>query len=86
MPKKPGLSRDDHSTLGEELAAIRDRLGAIAVQLSQAYPNTVANLAVRAQGEVDRLRSELDSLVFQEYPKLSTKGNVSVYYPERNRE
>lgn len=81
--KKPGLSRDEHTALGEELAAIYDRLGKITVKLSHAYPNTIAALAGRAQDDVDRLRSKLDDMVFNEYPGLSTKGNASIYYPKR---
>lgn len=84
--KKPGLTRDEHTTLGEELAAIRDRLGSIAVQLSPAYPNRIAGLALKARATVDKLRSELDSRVFEEYPGLSTKGNIGVYYPDRKRD
>ena len=83
---KPGMTRDEHTALGEELAAMRDRLVTISVHLSHAYPNRIAELAGRAQTDIDRLRSELDSIVFREYPQLSTKGNASVYYPQRKPE
>lgn len=86
MAKKLGLSRDEHSALGEELAAMRDRLVKITVQLSHSYPQVIADLAARAQADIDSLRSKLDDRVFQEFPGLGTKGNISVYYPERNRE
>jgi hypothetical protein len=85
MPKKPGLSRDEHTELGAELAQIRDRLVKITVQLSRAYPQAVSDLASRAQEDVDKLRSKLDDLLFSEYPGLSTKGNAGVYYPERGQ-
>jgi hypothetical protein len=80
------MSRDQHTELGEELARMRDRLGTITVQLSHAYPQTVADLAGRAQTAVDRLRSKLDDVVFSEYPDLSTKGNISIYFPKRDRD
>lgn len=80
MKKKPGLSRDQHTELGAELAGMRDRLGKIAVQVGHAYPNALGDLALRAQGDVDRLRSKLDAIVFDEYPGLSTKGNIGVYF------
>jgi hypothetical protein len=85
MPKKPGLTLDEHTELGAELAAMRERLGKITVQLSHAYPNPVAGLAVRAQADLDRLRSKLDEMVFREHPGLSTKSNSKVYYPGRSR-
>lgn len=86
MPKKPGLSRDEHTELGEELAAIRDRLGKVLAQLGNAYPRAVSELAFDAQAAVDALRSELDSIVFKEYPNIKHPGNASVYYPARDRE
>jgi hypothetical protein len=82
---KPGMSRDEHTALGEELAAMRDRLVKISVKLSRAYPQTVAKLADRATTDLDRLRSKLDDIVFREYPTLSTKGNAGVYYPQRKQ-
>jgi hypothetical protein len=82
---KPALSRDEHTKLGEELAVMRDRLVTISVQLSEAYPNKIADLAVRAQTDIDRLRLKLDDIVFREYPGLSTKGNAGVYYPQRKQ-
>lgn len=80
MPKKPGLTQDEHSELGDELAAMRDRLGKISVQLSHAYPQRLADVVKRAQSQIDELRSLLDDKVFEEYPTLSTKGNASVYF------
>ena len=85
MSKKPGLSRDEHAELGAELAEMRDRLGKIAVQLGQAYPLPVSELAITAQAAVDALRCDLDSIVFNEYPGLKHTGNASVYYPARDR-
>lgn len=78
--RKPGLLRDQHTELGVELRAMRDRLSAIAVQLDHAYPGAIAEMALRAQSDVDRLRSKLDDIVCREYSGLSAKGNISVYY------
>jgi hypothetical protein len=85
MPKKPGLSRDEHTALGEDLATMRDQLGKIAVQLGHAYPQAVSELAIAAQAAVDALRCELDSIVFREYPDFKHPGNARVYYPARDR-
>jgi hypothetical protein len=83
MPKKPGFSRDEHTELGAELAQMRDRLGNIAVQLDRAYPHAVSDLALSAQTAIDALRSQLDSIVFSEYPAVKHPGNAIVYYPDR---
>lgn len=79
--RKPGLSRDEHTELGAELHAMHGRLGEIAVLLSQRYTLKLADQASRAQTAVDQLRSDLDSILFDEYPGLSSRGNASVYYP-----
>jgi hypothetical protein len=65
---------------------MRERLGAIGVELSSAFPQPVAEIALRAQTAVDRLRSKLDDIVLHEYPDHTTKGNASVYYPRGDRD
>ena len=82
---KKRLTRAQHAKLGIELAKMRDRLVAMSVELSHAYPQPIADAAVRAQTAVDRLRSKLDDIVFREYPDGTTKDNAGVYYPRGGR-
>jgi hypothetical protein len=79
--RKPGLSRDEHVALGEELSAMRDRMGEIAALLSSAYPVATARAAASIQQRFDKLRSELDAIVFSEYPRFDSLRNARVYYP-----
>jgi len=65
---------------------MRDRMGAVAVQLSRAYAQPIAESALRAQTTIDRLRSKLGDIVFREHPEASTKENASAYYPRGGRE
>jgi len=52
--RQPGLTRSQHTKLGNELANMRDRLGAIGVEISRAYPNPVAETVLRAQMAPDK--------------------------------
>ena len=72
--KKPGLTKEEHKKLGEELFLMRQRLGAILIQLSKAYPNATY-FADQAYKAVDHLRCEFDSLVLAEYPADESAGN-----------
>jgi len=82
MPRKPGLSRDQHTALAEELAVMRDRLVKIVVMLGAAYPQPVTAKARRAQEEIDDLRTALERRMFEEYPDLKTTGETTPYYPK----
>jgi hypothetical protein len=65
--KKPGLTKEEHKKLGEELLIMRQRLSAILIQLSKAYPKATY-LADQAYKAVDHLRCEFDNLVLVEHP------------------
>ena len=82
---KTKLTRAEHVRLGKELVGMRDRLGSIAVELSRAYTQPLADSALRAQTAIDRLRSKLDGILFREHPDRSTKDNIGVYYPRGRR-
>jgi hypothetical protein len=64
--RKPGLSRDAHTELGAELAAMSDRLCAIAARVDNAYSPSPGNLATQARARIDRMRAWLDEIVFDE--------------------
>ena len=60
---------------------MRDRLVSIDAELSNTYSQSVARLAARTWRAVDKLRSRLDDIVFEEYPDHGTKANTHIYYP-----
>lgn len=82
MPRKTGLTRDQHTALAEELDVMRNRLVEIVVMLSPAYPQPVTAKARRAQEEIDGLRIALDSRMFEEYPDLKATGEATPYFPK----
>jgi hypothetical protein len=65
--KKPGLTKEEHKRLGEELFVMRQRLSAMLMQLSKANPKATY-FADQAYKAVDHLRCEFDSLVLAEHP------------------
>lgn len=69
-PKKPGYTLEQHEKLGIELQNMRDRLGEITSELSQAYPFKLSDIAKKAKLEIDMLRGKLESIVCQENPAI----------------
>lgn len=80
MPRKPGLTMDQHRALGAKLHALYQELNRTAVQLSHAYPLAAPVLrdVDRAIDAVSALRSHLEDAMFSEgHPEATTR----VYYP-----
>lgn len=73
---KSRLTFEEHKQLGAELKQMRDRLGRMACK-------TKSDRFLRAQRELDRLRSALDSQVFVQHAERSTPELCNVYYGER---
>ena len=71
--KKPGLTKEEHEKLVEELFGMRQRLSAILIQLSKASPEATY-FADQAYKAVDHLRCEFDNLVFAEYSADESAG------------
>jgi hypothetical protein len=78
MPKKPGLTLEQHEKLGLELQTMRDRLVNISVELSKAYPHKISDISSKASETIDVLRNALDDKVCQENPNF--KDATKVYY------
>lgn len=79
---KTGLPLERHQELGPELAAIRDRLLHLSVEIGNSYPkhSRIFRLTERITDVLDSLRSDLEEAMFREnhdHPSLSTQ----VYYP-----
>ncbi|MGW2401731.1 hypothetical protein ACWCYY_34780 [Kitasatospora sp. NPDC001664] len=83
MPKKPGLTHDEHLRLGQVLAGIRDQLQHERVTLLGAYPKSgpVSLPAQRLQAAikaVDEARYALENTNFTENPE---QASTSDYFP-----
>ena len=80
--KKPGLTQEEHKKLGKELFIMRQRLGAILIQLSKAYPEATY-FADQAYKAVDHLRFKFNNLVLAEYP--TDESAKKKYYFHHNK-
>lgn len=72
MPKKPGISLEQHETLGLELQIMRDKLTFLVSDLGKAYPREISDIARKAASQIDTLRGELESLVAKENARMDT--------------
>ena len=84
MAKKlTGLDWDKHTTLGLELFEIRNRLGDLIIELSEAYgvSSKVAKNSEKAQAALDDLRSALDDVVGNDCPGKTDQELNGRYYP-----
>jgi len=64
--KKPSLTREEYEKLGEELYFMRQRLSALLIQLSKAYPKATY-YADQAYKAIDHLCCEFDNFVLAEH-------------------
>lgn len=78
MAKKPGFTIEHHEDLGLELQTMRDRLSKISVELKEAYPSKIHDLAQKAVNTIDTLRSVLDDKVCEE--NKSSKNLPETYF------
>lgn len=80
---KPRLTADEHTHLGHRLAAMRDELTTLYVQLANAYPQTGLEAASarkleKARQAIDDARGDLENALYREHPEQAA---TSVYYP-----
>ena len=81
MPKKPRYTPEQHDKLGAELHDMRDRLSSICVELAKHYPLKVFEAPVNsAINSIDKLRSNMDSQVFDEMKHLKDTNKKAAYY------
>jgi|LGOV01.1.fsa_nt_gb hypothetical protein len=78
MPKKSGITIEEHRQLGQELFQIRESLVKLSADLSKAYPLKLASLATDAWQAVDALRSKLEDQVCRENP--ADDAAIDMYY------
>ncbi|HBF84961.1 MAG TPA: hypothetical protein DD420_35045 [Streptomyces sp.] len=85
MTSKPKLTADEHADLGKRLAAVRNELQVLEVQLGNAYPRSGPQAAParnleKARKAIDKARCDLENALFHEHPE---QAQTTVYYPPR---
>ncbi len=73
--KKTGLTREQHEQLGLELQTIRDRMQIIGSDLTANYnqKDKVAGIAHKISDDLEKLRHQLEELLFKEHPESTTE-------------
>jgi hypothetical protein len=81
---KQPFDLDEHKALGAELAAIRDRLQKIGIEVANRYgvSSPLGRKAARLEDGIDGVRSALDS---QAVKDLRDEFDVHLYYPDAKR-
>ena len=82
IKKKHMMTLDEHRKMGKELQDVRNMLVEIGVELDQRYGKSkgLGSKVARITKLMDEVRSELDDILFDEYPNLETKDGCKYYY------
>jgi hypothetical protein len=80
--KKNRMSLKDHREMGRILQNLRNNLIAISVDLDKKYGKSkgLGRKSERAAKLIDKIRSELDDRLFNEYPEIETEEGCRYYY------
>jgi hypothetical protein len=80
--KKNRMSLEDHRKMGRILQDLRNNLIAISVELDKGYGKSkgLGMKLERAVKRIDKIRSELDDRLFNEYPEIETGNGCRYYY------
>lgn len=80
MPGKPKRPEtiDGYRNLGIRLAILRDLLGDVAVKIGHNFPKTYAYRILTGQKKIDEVRSDLEDLMFEQFPDES---DTNIFYP-----
>ena len=78
---KSRFSIEDHLEIARHVVPMARYLTALDVKIHKGYPHNhrLCRQAQRSQRELDRLRSELDDVLFHDHRGIGFKG-VEVYY------
>jgi len=79
MEIKP-LSLDEHTLIGLELCAVRERLRMLAILINNSYGKEIGNSGRLAADAVDRFRDALSDQILQVCPKPYAAKVSSVYH------
>jgi hypothetical protein len=82
IKKKHMMTLDEHRKMGKELQDVRNMLVEIGVELDQRCGKSkgLGSKVARITKLMDEVRSELDDILFDEYPNLETKDGCKYYY------
>ena len=78
MEVKP-LSLDEHTLIGLELCAMRERLSILAIRIDNRYGKTIGNVSRKAAEAVDSFREVMTGQILQSCPPAYA-GTVSGVY------
>src|SRR3954463_11798493 len=87
MPRKPGLTKEQHFELGLQLAEIQHRINQAIIQVGQAYlinGREVKHLE-RVARALEKARSVMDDAICRELPRTDASA-THAYYPGNPRE
>jgi hypothetical protein len=82
IKKENMMTLNEHSKMGKKLQDARNMLVEIGVELDQIYGTTkkLGLKSVRATRLIDKVRSELEDKLFDEYPDLEIEDGCKYYY------
>lgn len=86
MQKKKLLTFEEHQEIGRTLSQMDRDLVHISVQLANAYPINLGYLKKidRITNELLKLRSKLDTVVYEEFPEKTHLERIAIYFgPEK---
>lgn len=80
--KNKKMSLEEHRELGEFLQDMRNKLIAYSIELDNKYGKSkgFGMELERAVRRIDKVRSQLDDRLFNEYPEIETKEGCKYYY------
>jgi hypothetical protein len=82
MPRKPGLTKEQHFDLGLELVQAQDAINAAIIKVGSNYPVNGREVKAleRVTRALEKARSVLDDAVCRELPN-SDRSATEAYYP-----
>jgi hypothetical protein len=82
MIKNKKMSLEEHRELGKILQNMRNKLIAYSVEIDRKFGKSkgLGSKLERAAKRIDKVRSQLDDRLFNEYPELDTGDGCRYYY------
>ena len=82
--RKPGLTLDDHTLLGVELARIGSQLVSVYAMLARAYPlsHPACRRAERVARELLDLRWDMSEEAARQFPRMRSEDRLALYHPQ----
>jgi hypothetical protein len=82
IDKNKLMTLDEHREMGRILRDVRNDLIVVSVELDKKYGKSkrIGMKLERAAKRIDKIRSQLDDRLFNEYPELDTEEGCRYYY------